>query len=319
MESVFFSIVVPVHNKGPHISRSISSIINQDFDNFELIVVNDASTDNSLSEIEKFSDDRIRLYHRDVPGPGGYEARNLGISHAKGEWVAFLDADDEWVPGYLENVVKAIDRCPSADFISSGWLVKDGDRALESSFFSKNKGVETEIVLDLNDYLEVHANGLDVVNTNVAVLRRSLLESVGGFPKPAQNCKRAGDGQTWLRAMLSGATMVWLPIISAIYYQDTVNMVSKQKLYDIEENGLLSYLKDSIKSGGHSEEVRLLLARYYRSRASSSLFQYARRGGVTWSILKKSILECGVNRRVLVIMLAYFFPKTVARLLSLSG
>jgi len=78
----FFSVVIPIYNKGPHIHRSISSVINQTFQNFELILVNDASTDNSLEEIQKFTDEHIRLFQRTQPGPGGYAARNLGIEKA---------------------------------------------------------------------------------------------------------------------------------------------------------------------------------------------------------------------------------------------
>ena len=92
------SVVIPLYNKGPHIARSINSVRSQTFQDFELIIVNDASTDNSLGEVARFKDPRINLYHREKPGPGDYAARNLGIEKAKAEWIAFLDADDEWMP-----------------------------------------------------------------------------------------------------------------------------------------------------------------------------------------------------------------------------
>jgi len=94
----FFSIVIPVHNKAPYLGRSIGSVINQNFTDFELILIDDASADRSLVEMQKFADPRIRILHRDAPGAGGYAARNLGVMEAKAEWVAFLDADDEWLP-----------------------------------------------------------------------------------------------------------------------------------------------------------------------------------------------------------------------------
>lgn len=72
--SPFFSIIIPVYNKGPHIQRSISSVLNQTFQNFELILINDASTDNSLEEMQKFTDPRIRILYRSEPGSGGYAA-----------------------------------------------------------------------------------------------------------------------------------------------------------------------------------------------------------------------------------------------------
>ena len=66
----FISVVIPVYNKGPHIQRSISSVLSQTYKNFELILINDASTDNSLAEIKEFHDSRIRFFERTEPGPG---------------------------------------------------------------------------------------------------------------------------------------------------------------------------------------------------------------------------------------------------------
>lgn len=80
-----FSVVIPVYNKKPHVQRSIISVLNQSFSDFELIIIDDAPTDGSLDEIKKFPDPRIRLLHRDKPGPGGYAARNLGVKVAQGE------------------------------------------------------------------------------------------------------------------------------------------------------------------------------------------------------------------------------------------
>src|SRR5690606_31751069 len=96
------SVIVPAYNKGPHIKRCINSIVKQTYSCFELIIVYDQSSDDTLKGIEEFTDSRIRLFKRDVPGPGGYAARNLGIEKANGNWIAFLDADDEWYPDHLE-------------------------------------------------------------------------------------------------------------------------------------------------------------------------------------------------------------------------
>jgi len=84
-----FSVIVPVYNKGPHIHRSIKSVLNQTFEDYELLLINDASTDNSLEEMQKFTDPRIRILHRDQPGPGGYAARNLGTQEAQANGLLF--------------------------------------------------------------------------------------------------------------------------------------------------------------------------------------------------------------------------------------
>jgi len=109
-EIPFFSVVIPVHNKEPHLHNCIKSVLNQTFYRFEIIIINDASNDNSLNEIEKFHDYRIQIIHRKIPGPGGYAARNLGIKIAKAEWIAFLDADDEWTEDHLERMYTLFER-----------------------------------------------------------------------------------------------------------------------------------------------------------------------------------------------------------------
>ena len=116
----FFSVVIPVYNKGPHIHRSIISLLNQTFQDFEVILINDASTDNSIEEINKFKDKRIRVFQRNEPGPGGYAARNLGIKEAKGEWIAFLDADDEWMTDHLEKMFILSKEYPGVLFMGCG-------------------------------------------------------------------------------------------------------------------------------------------------------------------------------------------------------
>jgi len=117
----FFSVVIPLYNKGPHIARSINSVLSHTFRDIELIIVNDASADNSLEEVAKFSGPRISLYHREKPGPGDYAARNLGIEKAKAEWIAFLDADDEWMPRHLESYFEFIDTHADINMFGCGW------------------------------------------------------------------------------------------------------------------------------------------------------------------------------------------------------
>jgi glycosyltransferase involved in cell wall biosynthesis len=99
----FFSVIVPVYNKEKYVSRAISSILNQSFDDFELIIICDPSSDNSNLEVLKFHDSRIKIFNREIPGPGGYAARNLGIENSNGKWIAFLDADDEWYSNHLSE------------------------------------------------------------------------------------------------------------------------------------------------------------------------------------------------------------------------
>src|SRR5690554_7926969 len=91
----FFSVILPVYNKKPFLDKAIQSLQSQKYKNFEIIAIDDGSTDGSLEALQQYSKDGvIFLYSRGVPGPGGYAARNYGASYAKGEWLVFFDADD---------------------------------------------------------------------------------------------------------------------------------------------------------------------------------------------------------------------------------
>src|SRR5690606_5427160 len=116
-----FSIIIPVHNKLPHLDRSIASVLNQSYSDFELILVDDASTDGSSEKLPEFKDQRIKLLYRDTPGPGGYAARNLGITEAANEWIVFLDADDIWEPHHLSDIKKAIVEFQNVEVIATKW------------------------------------------------------------------------------------------------------------------------------------------------------------------------------------------------------
>ena len=100
------SIVVPLFNKARYVARCLTSILNQNFTDFELIVVNDGSTDEGEEVVRSFSDERVRLINQANAGPGA--ARNRGMGDARGEFIAFLDADDEWLPGYLEQSLRIL-------------------------------------------------------------------------------------------------------------------------------------------------------------------------------------------------------------------
>ena len=95
------SVVIPLYNKEKQVAHTLQSVLRQTFQDFEIVIVDDGSTDHSVEEVEKVRDTRIRLVHQQNAGVSA--ARNRGISEAKYDLIAFLDADDEWKPEYLET------------------------------------------------------------------------------------------------------------------------------------------------------------------------------------------------------------------------
>ncbi len=123
---MFFSIVIPVYNREKHVGRAAASALAQTFGDFELILVDDCSSDNSLTLIRGFSAPNVQIIARDKPGGVG-GARNTGIAAARGEWIVFLDSDDELVPGALDVMFERASAAPAT--VAGLWfrcLMDDG-------------------------------------------------------------------------------------------------------------------------------------------------------------------------------------------------
>jgi len=128
------SVVIPVFNGERFIGDAIQSALNQNFKDFEIIVVDDGSTDGTAKIVGQFSD-RLSYYNQKNQGAG--VARNLGVFYAQGEWVAFLDADDVWYPDKLAIQVRLTDAYPEVSlFYSDMDAINEGDQSLQKGFLS---------------------------------------------------------------------------------------------------------------------------------------------------------------------------------------
>ena len=112
-----FSVVIPLYNKRNSLKACIESVLNQSYKDFELIVVDDGSTDGSKEIVREFEDKRIRLIEKKNGGVSS--ARNLGVRSARNSWIAFLDGDDIWTKWHLETIVRLAESEPLAMVLSS--------------------------------------------------------------------------------------------------------------------------------------------------------------------------------------------------------
>jgi len=277
--SPFFTVIVPVFNKEPHIFRSVNSVLNQSFSNFELIIVDDGSTDDSLKEINKFKDSRVIVLENLKPtGPSA--ARNTGVRHAKGDWVSFLDADDEWASFYLQKVYEGIQSYPEVSIVSSGYNISKGNNMLnQDTYYSRNfhKGVH---IYDIKTFL----GGPRPICTSVATIKKDLLMRSGGFD---EKFRHGEDVELWLRLLLIyEAKGLWLSYMGATYHMDSVNMVTSQK-YHIEPAVYLT-IKDLLSSNNEiATDVRKLLKVYSNNR----FFKIAKQKVFSDSISSKIIYK----------------------------
>jgi cellulose synthase/poly-beta-1,6-N-acetylglucosamine synthase-like glycosyltransferase len=143
-----FSVVIPLYNKARYIESAIRSALSQTLAPFEVIVIDDGSQDNGPDLVAAMGDERIRLIRQ--PNSGVSATRNRAIDMARGDWVAFLDADDWWHPQFLETLVKAREACPQADTLATGFIhVEDASTVPPEPWAVPEGFFEVELCEDL--------------------------------------------------------------------------------------------------------------------------------------------------------------------------
>ena len=179
------------------VGEAIQSVINQSFQNWELIVVDDGSIDDTMSIVARFSDARIRyIYQENRKLPG---ARNTGIRASKGEYVAFLDSDDRFLPGKLALQLDALSQHPEYGLVASGWTEID----IENNFLRTHRPWRLGRELELMDWL----HGCPFIPSSVLVRREGLL-NIGLFDEKQHYVE---DWDLWLRLSYAGCRMAWVP------------------------------------------------------------------------------------------------------------
>lgn len=207
------SVVIPLFNKRDYIRRAVDSVLNQSHCNFELIVIDDGSTDDSLEMLFSVKDKRLRIESQENAGEGA--ARNRGVELATTRWVAFLDADDAWKPGFLSAISDMTKRFPSAALCATGYNIKTpasrelvGDRSKRSP------------QLHNNYYALAYRGKLPFCASSVAIRRDILLKS-GGFP---ENEPLGADQDLWCR-LLTHRSFALNPFPHATYHEDAAHRV----------------------------------------------------------------------------------------------
>lgn len=213
-----FSVIIPLYNKENSIQSTIQSVLDQTYANFELIVVNDGSTDNSLKVVQQFSDERINVL--DKKNGGVSSARNLGIQSAKNQWIALLDGDDLWLPGFLEKMSSMIRAFPDADIHSVEWNYEDGSY----EFPYKTEGY-------IPNYFEVCLRGA-VLSSSSIVIKSSCFEVVGYF----NECLTNGEDQEMWSRLSRRFNIAFSPVSLAIYRVMTENRACENRKMDVKKH-----------------------------------------------------------------------------------
>lgn len=189
IHSPAFSVIIPLHNKAAYIRESLQSVLDQTFHDFEVIVIDDGSTDGGDEIVEGMADNRVRLVRQINSGVSA--ARNRGIALAQAWWIAFLDADDLWKPQFLEEMHRAIQQFPD-NFAFSGAIEKKfGQVSIPARYSIRTKKNSVHVV----NYFDASMKET-IICTSCAVIHRSVFERVGNFDT---SLRTAEDTDLWVR------------------------------------------------------------------------------------------------------------------------
>ena len=218
---VQMSVIIPTYNRASLLSQAIKSVLEQIYTDLELIVIDDASSDNTEETVHSFTDRRLCYIKQKHKGPSC--ARNEGIKSSCGEYIAFLDDDDLFLPGKLSSQVTKVVENPSAGLVYGLYLSSAGKESL-----FKTAGVCYQN-LELKQLLLG-----PVFHWSTVMVQRSLLNDVGGFDETV--CGE--DWELTIRLALAGCRMVCVP--------EPVTLVRRQPISNTRDLGYMSSLLDVI-------------------------------------------------------------------------
>jgi len=235
-----FSIIIPLYNKAAYIAKAIHSILIQTYQEFEIIVVNDGSTDDSLKnlqviirnlKLENASQfEKIKII--DQKNQGVSTSRNNAVNVAKYEYIAFLDADDWWEPLYLEEMKSLIEEYPEAGIYGSSYF-KVKNRKIISANIGVDKGFQSGLI----NYCQVYSKTMyQPLWTGATIIRKSIYVSEKGFKS---NLQLGEDFDLWVRVALKYPVALLNKPLA--YYNQDVELANRAiggKLYEPNEHML---------------------------------------------------------------------------------
>lgn len=284
--SELVSVVIPTHNRADLLPRAIESVLKQTYNNIEIIVVSDGSTDNTKEIVNAYSckDQRVKFIEY-FPACGGNIARNTGIEAAGGAYIAFLDDDDEWLQTKLEKQVKLLEQDANIGLVYTGVHIIYVNENVEYNSLSKVCGdLKKRILIDNC-----------VGTTSTVMLKKEVLQKSGMFDV---NLKALQDYDLWIRVaqhadiavvpepminyynylgkkQISAVTQKYVEAVEYINIKYKVQMAelnpSEQLLKQIEENFLLA---NKAMRNGEAKLARHYLKKILKLRFSKKAFAY---------------------------------------------
>lgn len=217
-----FSVTISVYNKEKHIAKTLESVLAQTFTDFEIIIVNDGSTDDSEKVIKQFNDPRIHYFYQENQGAAA--GRNAAISKATAPYIALLDADDLWEPDYLETMDALIQSHPNESVFACAVAVETKGKTIKSTYSIPN--LQSGKVYNVDYFNASYLN--TVLTSSSTVINKRVLEEVGTYDA---SIKSGQDTDLWIRIGLNYKIIfIYKFLVTYRYIQQSLSNKTK-KIY----------------------------------------------------------------------------------------
>jgi glycosyltransferase involved in cell wall biosynthesis len=302
-KSFLISIIIPLYNKEKEVLRAINSVLSQTVSDFEVIVVNDGSTDNGPEIVKSINDHRIRVI--DQANAGVSAARNRGIEESRAELIAFLDADDEWSPDFLETIMGLKRDFPECSvFATSYFLVSQDGMKRPAIVRGLPEGFQKGI---LKDYFIIAAQSDPPLWTSATAVKKTAISIVGGFPVGIVSGE---DLLTWARLAVKYDISYTIEP-KAIFWQP-IDLADRPERMPNEPDLVGDELKKlkNICNKADCNGLREYIGLWHKNRTSI----YIRRGEKLKALkeIMKAISITGINQKSLMYLIGAMLPKALA-------
>ncbi|MDO9000945.1 MAG: glycosyltransferase family A protein [Bacteroidota bacterium] len=290
------SVVIPLYNKEKNIKDTVNSVLNQTYENFELIIVNDGSTDGGVEVVNKINDSRIKLFNQ--LNKGVSSARNVGINNSKYELIALLDGDDLWDETYLEKMIQLTVDFEHASLYGCASYFRWPNKLITESTY----GLELGYRGYLNNYFEIACENTLYNSTSVVFKKKDFLE-IGSFN---ENFTKGEDIDLWIRFALHKKT-VFYNVPLTYYILDAPNRAGK--IIVLKEKSLIWNLNkyDSFT------KTHTQLKKFIDSWKLAHITNYLKGESTEVDDIKELLMNLDLRKLSLFYRVLYYLPKFAHR------
>tara|TARA_R110000744_G_scaffold114513_2_gene214194 strand:+ start:7836 stop:8702 length:867 start_codon:yes stop_codon:yes gene_type:complete len=257
------SIIIPLYNKELSIAKTILSVLSQSYTNFELLIVDDGSTDQSATVVNGILDERINLLVKENGGVSS--ARNTGVHAAKYEWISFLDADDLWHIDFLKNIVEVIEEQKEVQVITTDYETRTSNGDVIKAYVAGKKGY-------LDFFAVTNEIGFHILNMSTFCVRKSTLIQTGLFSTSISH----GEDMEVFEKLAREHKIYLIDKVLSYYIHDAENRASynlpnpkKTRVYQVDTIEIVSIHEEKYQK----DRILVYLHEYFVQRKLKYLIQ----------------------------------------------